>query len=357
MSEESLIQTFINVTPTQSKQYIKWCIKRKRTFWLHGSPGTAKSYICAAVAKAMELRFMDDRLSQMDSVDLRGLLDVNHDDKTSQWMPPAHFPNEGDPPGLWFLDEFPDASDEIKKASYQLVHDRKIGHAYKVPDNWAIGAAGNLFTDMSAVGRTPSALNNRFCHLYVEPEIEDWVLNAAIPQNFHPMVIGFLRWKPSWLHAFHSLPRNELVQLIRTSDAWYSCRTWEYVSDVVKDWGTDKKEIDLAFPLIAGFVGLSAATEFKGYVQYYSQLPDIDELIADSRMYQVPTELAVQWALCSAVSLKITADNLESVMRFAHKLPDEMQAGMIIAAYRRDPAIADSEAFAKWSVKQSVNLF
>jgi hypothetical protein len=311
----------------------------------------------AALCKEMDLQFMDDRLSQMDSVDLRGLLDLDREQGTSRWMPPEHFPKEGDPPGLWFLDEFPDASDEIKKASYQLVHDRKIGHSYKVPSNWTIGAAGNLITDMSAVGRTPAALNNRFCHLYVEPEITDWTANAAIPQDFHPMVIAFLNWKPTWLHCYHGMDRTELVQLIRTSDAFNTCRTWEYVSDVVKDWGCEKKEINKAFPLISGYVGLTAATEFKGYVQYYSQLPDIDELIANPGVYQIPSETAVQWALCSAVSIKITADNLERIMRFAKKLPDEMQAGMIIAAYRRDQTIADCEAFADWSVKQSVNLF
>ena len=353
---ETLIDTFINVTPTEVKKYVRWCMKRKRTFFLHGSPGVAKSYVMVKLTGEMDYMFKDDRLSQMDSVDLRGLLDLDRDKGTSRWMPPDTFPTDNDPPGLWFLDEFPDAVDEIKKASYQLVHDRAIG-PYKVPDHWAIGAAGNLITDMSMVGRTPAALNNRFVHLYVRPEIDDWTNNAAIPQGFHPMVIGFLRWKPSWLHAYHGMPRDELVKLIRTSDAWHSCRTWETVSDVVHDWGTSKKDIDDAFPLISGSVGLTAAMEFKGYVQYYSQLPDIDELIENSSVYQIPTELAVQWALCSAVSLKITADNLESVMKFAHKLPDEMQAGMIIAAYRRDQTIADCEAFADWSVKQSVNLF
>jgi hypothetical protein len=357
MSEERL-DTFINVTPTQCKEYLRWCINRKHTFWIHGSPGTAKSYIAAAVAKEMNLQFRDDRLSTMDSVDLRGLLDLDRKAGVSRWLPPADFPTDNDPPGLWFLDEYPDAAPEVLKASYQLVHDRGLGN-YKVPDHWAIGAAGNLITDMSMVGRTPAALNNRFCHLYVAPEIKDWTETAAIPQGFHPMVIAFLNWKPTWLHAFHddTLTRSELIQLIRNSDAWYSCRTWEYVSDIVWDYGTKKEQIKAAFPLIAGYIGLAAATEFNGYVQYYSQLPDIDELLKNPNAYQIPSETAVQWALCTATAIKITADNLENVMRFAHKLPDEMQAGMIIAAYRRDPTITDSEAFAKWSIKQDVNLF
>ena len=357
MSEsESRIDSFINVTPTQAKKYIRWCIDRKETFWLHGSPGTAKSYIVAAVAKDMDLVFRDERLSSMDSVDLRGLLDLDREAGVSRWLPPADFPTDDDPPGLWFFDEYPDAAEEVRKASQQLVHDRAMG-GYRVPENWALGAAGNLVTDMTMIGRQPAALNNRFVHLYVEPEIKDWTANAAIPQKFHPMVIAFLNWKPSWLHAYHNLPRNELIQLIRTSDAWYSCRTWEKVSNIVWDFGTSKEQIKDAFPLIAGCIGLTAATEFNGYVQHYSKLPNIDELIKHPKGYKIPDETAVQWALCTAVSLKITADNLDQVMQFAHKLPDEMQAGMIIAAYRRDPIIADSEAFAEWSIKKSVNLF
>lgn len=350
------LDTCIFVNPSQMKEYARWLIEKKKTFWVHGSPGVAKSWTLWTLCKEMNLQFKDDRLSQLDSVDLRGLLDLDRAKGVSRWLPPETFPTNDDPPGFWFLDEFPDANDDVKKASYQLVHDRALGQ-YKVPDHWAIGAAGNLLTDMSMVGRTPAALNNRFCHLYVQPEIEDWAITAAIPHNFHPMVIGFLRWKPSWLHAFHGMPRDELVQLIRTSDAFHTCRTWEQVSDVVWDFGSNKKDIDRAFPLISGYVGLGAATEFKGYVQYYSQLPDIDNLIANPEAHRIPTELPVQWALASAVSLKLSADNFENVMKFAYKLPDEMQAGMIIAAYRRDPSIADCDAFAKWAVKNSVNLF
>lgn len=350
------VTNFVTVNPTNMKKYVRWCIQRKKSFFVHGSPGVAKSYSLNALCQEDGLMLKDDRLSQMESVDLRGLLDLDRNKGVSRWLPPDNFPKESDPPGLWFLDEYPDADNSVKKGSYQLVHDRALG-SYTVPDHWALGAAGNLITDMSMVGKMPAALNNRFIHLYVEPDIEDWLINAAIPDNFHPMVIGFLQWKPSWLHAFHGMPRNELVQLIRNSDAWHSCRTWESVSDIIWDWGDHKGAVQEAFPLIAGAVGLPAATEFKGYVDYYSQLPDIDELIKNPSVFMLPSEIPVQWALASAVSLRINKDNFENVRKFADKLPEEMQTGMIIAAYRRDPIIADTDAFADWAVKNSVNLF
>jgi len=353
---ETQLDNCIYVNPTEMKKYAAWCIRKKKTFWIHGSPGVAKSYSLNMLCRELDLQFKDDRLSQLESVDLRGLLDLDRDKGVSRWLPPESLPSNDDPPGLWFLDEYPDADESVLKASYQLVLDRALGD-YKVPDHWAIGAAGNLITDMTGVGRTPAALNNRFCHLYVKPDIDDWMINAAVPQNFHPMVIGFLRWKPSWLHAYHGMPRNELVQLIRNSDAFHTCRTWEQVSDVVHDFGSEEDDLNKAFPLITGYVGLAAGTEFKGYVQYYSQLPDIDNLIENPTAHRMPTEIPVQWALASAVSLKITAENFENVMKFAKKLPDEIQAGMISAAYRRNPSIADSEAFAKWSVANAQNLF
>jgi hypothetical protein len=338
------------------KEHARYLIGKKKSFWVHGSPGVAKSWTLALLCTEMNLLFRDDRLSQMDAVDLRGLLDLNREKGTSRWLPPENFPTENDPPGFWFLDEFPDAEMDVLKASYQLVHDRRLGD-YKVPDHWAIGAAGNMQSDFSHVNRPPAALNNRFCHLYVQPEIEDWMRTAAIPGNFHPMVVGFLMWKPSWLHAFHGLPDNELSNLIRTSDAWHSCRTWEHVSDIIWDFGTDEEAIKKAFALIAGYVGLGAAQEFRGYVQYYAQLPDIDNLIANPTAHRMPTDLPVQWALASAVALKITADNLDNVLIFGKKLPDEIQAGMIIAAYRRDTSIANCDAFSKWATKNSQFLF
>ena len=173
----------ITLTPGQLPRYVRWCMKNQYTFFIHGSPGLGKSWTLRWLCKEDGLLLQDERLSQYDSVDLRGLPDTDKKSNRTVWVPPDMLPSDDSPAGLLFLDEFPDATDDVKKAAYQLVLDRALGK-YKIPDHWAVGAAGNMISDLSFVTRNPAALNNRFCHLYVTCEIRDWSAMAS-NNNIH----------------------------------------------------------------------------------------------------------------------------------------------------------------------------
>jgi len=336
-------------------RYIWWCIENKISFYIHGSPGLGKSWTIAKLCADRTLQLQDERLSQYDSVDLRGLPDLDGNKRRTCWIPPEMLPYEDSRPGLLFLDEFSDSQDDVKKAAYQLIHDRKLG-SYKLPDNWAIGGAGNLITDMSFVTRNPAALNNRFIHFYVYCEIKDWTAMASA-SGIHPMIIGFLNWKPSWLHAFQGMEEGELQTFIKNSEAWHSPRTWEGVSKVIHSFGTSEDEFKEAEILIAGFVGLPAMSEFSGYVKYYSKLPDLDDLIANPESHRCPEETPVQFALASALALRIEEDNFSQILKFMRKMPGEMQGSMMASAVRRNDQLIDTDEFIKWSVDNQTNMF
>ena len=179
----------------------------------------------------------------------------------------------------------------------------------------------------------------------------------ASNNNIHAMVIGFLNWKPTWLHAFTGLEKDELKSLIKNSDAWYSPRSWEGVSDVIHDFGTKKENFEEAKPLIAGFVGLSATAEFSGYVEHYSKLPDLDDLIANPHNHKCPDTTPVRYALASALSLKITVSNFGQIRKFMKKMPGEMQSSMLAAAARRDNSILDTDDYIEWAVENQTTIF
>ena len=96
--------------------------------FIHGSPGIGKSYIVHEAANARGWGLNDVRLSQLDSVDLRGVPSIV--DGKTVWMPPVFLPKEGE--GILFLDELNSAPPSVQAAIYQLILDRKIGE-YEMP--------------------------------------------------------------------------------------------------------------------------------------------------------------------------------------------------------------------------------
>jgi hypothetical protein len=358
----------IELLPTEAKPYIQWLLAHKKAFMLHGSPSTAKSWLMRQVCDEMDLKLVDCRLTQYDSVDLRGLPDLpvkppevqTTEDmrqwlKTARvnWIAPEIMPRPGDPAGCLFLDELPNSSNDVQAASYQLILDRALG-MYELPDNWAVAAAGNYRTDMALVNQMASALKNRFYHLHLRTSVEDY---APVAQGLgiHPMIIGFLRFKPNKLNAFDNPTDETAMQYIKNSDAFHTSRTWEMASDVLNDFGVDRFEE--SFPLIAGSIGVNAATELQGFVKYYSKLPDLDDLIENPGKHRVPDEMQTRYALAAALCQRTTLENFEQVLKFMRRMPAELQSAFIADCLRRDDEFADLEAFAEWTVDNSANLF
>ena len=121
------------------------------TPFLWGKPGIGKSQLVAQVAKEMGIGFIDLRLSQLDSTDLRGIPSPHPDEGLCRWLPPEFLPFEQfasfekDYPngGILLLDEFNRARPDVLQSAFQLVLDRSVGLS-KLRKNWYLVAAGNL---------------------------------------------------------------------------------------------------------------------------------------------------------------------------------------------------------------------
>jgi MoxR-like ATPase len=153
-----------------------------------GPPGVGKSQVVAQVAALLGIRLIDIRAVLLDPVDLRGLPTVEQG--RAAWAIPAFLPEDG--AGILFLDELNAAPPLVQAACYQLVLDRALGE-YRLPDGWAVFAAGNREGDRAVTSRMSSALANRFVHLVFEPDLDDWSQWAMGPGDLRPEVVAFLR--------------------------------------------------------------------------------------------------------------------------------------------------------------------
>ncbi len=306
--------------------------------FLWGPPGVGKSQVVTQVAKELSYQLIDLRAVLLDPVDLRGLPTVTEGAAT--WCAPSFLPTEG--MGVLFLDELNAAPPLVQAACYQLVLDRKVGE-YELPDGWVVIAAGNRESDKAVTHRMPSALANRFVHLDFEVSVADW-LDWADDNGIAEEVQAFIKFRPNLLHDFEPT---------RHEKAFPSPRSWEFVSGLIKACPAPEVE----YELFKGTVGEGAAAEFAGFCKVYRKLPDPEFVLKSPEKVNIPEDPATTYALCESVASIASADNADSLMTFASRLPAEFGVLLVRNAVKRDRSIVESGGFSSWATANSDILF
>ena len=321
--------------PSSLRTALPKLIAKQRPVFLWGAPGVGKSDVIRQIAEDSKLELRDVRLSLLDPIDLRGFPTIDAVKKQMSWLPADFLPKKGK--GLLFLDEMNSAPQSVQAAAYQLVLNRKIGE-YKLPDGWAVMAAGNRASDRSVVHAMPAALANRFVHLDFDINVDDWS-HWAMDNEIHTDLRAFIRFRPNLLHCFDGATNPR---------AFPSPRSWAFVNDIYKD----NHSADDEYELIKGTVGEGAAAEFSGFVRQIKDLPTIDQVLLDPDGTKVPTSPAGMYAMATALDAKTTTNNIGRVMKYMDRMPVEFQVVYVRSAIRRDSKLTGTKEYMAWGIKQ-----
>jgi hypothetical protein len=311
---------------------------------LWGPPGIGKSQLVRAVAERHGVNLIDVRLSQMEPTDLRGIPFRQNDQVV--WSVPALLPDRArhGERGILFLDEITAAPPAVTAAAYQLILDRRLGE-YRVPDGWAIFAAGNRYGDRGVSYVMPAPLANRFTHYEVETHPDDWVAWAHAT-GVDARVIAFLRFRPDLLFDFDAA-RNPV--------AFPSPRSWEYAHRALAKFA-DAPE--LLLPALQACVGPAAGIELKAFIDHMDELPDIDAIVAGSAMH-VPPAIDLQYGVAAALVRRAVqasrAPHAErvfgNILRYAKGFPQREMGVMLVTDMHRSIGrpLFDLPEFAEWA--------
>jgi MoxR-like ATPase len=220
---------------------------------------------------------------------------------------PAFLPRSGR--GVLFLDELGQAAPAVQAACLQLTLDRRIGE-YELPPGWAVVAAANRAEDRAGGHRLISPLLNRFIHLDLDVDPEDWQA-WAVTAGIAPEIRSFLRFRPGLLFQFDPATNPR---------AFATPRSWAFVSDVLAAPSPDRSA-----EVVAGCVGEGAAAEFAAFVRLARELPNLDVVLDTPDAAPIPTEPGVMYALVGAVVERVRAQAAlsEAAVRYASRLPEE----------------------------------
>jgi hypothetical protein len=275
------------VGPKNAKKSLRKAFKNQRPIFMWGPPGIGKSDIIKQLGTELEAHVIDVRLSLWEPTDIKGIPYFDSNSNTMVWAPPSELPSQEFAKQhkkiVLFLDEMNSAAPSVQAAAYQLVLNRKVG-AYSLPDNVVIVAAGNRETDKGVTYRMPAPLANRFVHLELSVDWDDW-FDWATENKIHKDVVGFLTFSKKDLYDFD--PKS-------SSRAFATPRSWSFVSELLVDDDTDT---DTLTDLTAGSVGEGLAVKFMAHRKIASKMPNPTDILSGKVKKMDSKEISAMYSL------------------------------------------------------------
>lgn len=336
------------MTPSQVYVEISTILQTTLSPFIHGPTGIGKSQVVQAYAEDKGLELRDIRASQLDPVDARGIPIPDHDRKLTAWYPPDFLPTEG--AGIIFLDELNRANQDTQSALYQLILERRIGD-YVLPDNWCIVAAGNRDVDGCMVQPMSRALKNRFIHLEMESNYDDWH-KWAHKKGIQEHVIAFMKYRPTALDEATEATKDNSgkhMDRIRNANAFATPRSWEFASDLLKKAFAQGRKLRDCHMLLEGTIGEGMASEFVSYCDIYLEIQDIDEIIADPTLYRPTEDPNKLYAICTGLAARANKKTFGAIKLITDQMGREYASWTIDDCLNRNKdEIALHPAYIDW---------
>ena len=282
VTQNELMDILINVAPT-------------RPVFIWGAPGIGKSALVEQFAADMGLPCVSLLGSQLAPEDIIGIPQIKGE--TSEFLPPKMIARKE--PYVLFLDELNACSQEVQKAFYSLIHERRIGE-YHLPEGSIVIGAGNRAQDSAIVKTMSSALVNRMFHVQMKADPRQWI-KWAQNNDLHPWVIDYIIQRPD--HLFSEPPKTE--------EPFSTPRSWHMLSDALKEYGAGKKDLPGETLKMLSYACLtpSHAGMFLAYTKSLKNAHMLDDIIAENAKWPAkPEDRDILYFLAQSFRAKLVTE-------------------------------------------------
>lgn len=341
---------------------IRIAMASNQTILLIGDPGVGKSAIVAQAAKEIG---MGDNFhvllgSTLDPTDIGGLpvkVDALNDagvkvgDKVMR-VPLDEIYQCSIRPGVLFLDEISAASGPVQAAELRLILERVAGNVKLHPET-RIVAACNPPEQAPAGFELSAPLMGRMAVLNFRPqedEVIEYLRSLGSDEPSASDMDKAVREEASLFCAVANVT-PELLQIdipkhcINGGQPWASPRSCERMiraRAAATLLGMDMLS-DAVYATTAGSMGERAATVYSGVVRMITELPSVDEIVANPANCACPTDKAKQVAALGLMP-RIAQKNLWAAYIYALRLQKEFSLAAhkaLVPMAKYQPAITD----------------
>lgn len=282
VNQEELLDILLNIAPA-------------RPVFIWGAPGIGKSALVEEFSMEVGLECVSLLGSQLAPEDIIGIPQIRGE--TSEFLPPKMIARKE--PYVLFLDELNACSQEVQKAFYSLIYERRIGE-YHLPEGSIVVGAGNRTQDAAIVKTMSSALINRMFHVQLKPDVKSW-LTWAYGNGIHSWVTDYISQRPD--HLFSEPPKTE--------EPFSTPRSWHMLSDALKEYGAGEKEIPIETirMLAYGSITASHAGMFAAFVKQLDNKYLLEDIIkGDARWPEKPEDRDVLYFLAQSFRARLLHD-------------------------------------------------
>lgn len=263
-----------------------------RPVFIWGAPGIGKSAIVEQFAHDVGLECVSLLGSQLAPEDIIGVPQIV--DGRSVFCPPRMIAREE--PYCLFLDELNACSQEVQKAFYSLILERRIGE-YHLPEGSIVVGAGNRAQDNAITRPMSSALLNRMFHVEMSADSRVW-LEWAANHGIHRFVYDYICSRPD--HLWSQPPKTE--------EPFSTPRSWHMLSDAITSCGDQISDQDLAV-LANGCLTPTHATQFLAFVKQVRNQFSINKIInGQQRWPDKPEERDVLYFLVESFRARLVKE-------------------------------------------------
>lgn len=286
----------IEVNLREAREIAEMCIENRQSVILMGTPGIGKTAILKDIACRKQLGILVFDVPSLDPTDVRGVL-IPDKEGRSYFTKSALLPDvaRDGSAGLLIFDELTSGLPMVQVALHATMNpeDRRLG-SDRLPDKWIPAATGNYASDSAGAHMLLSALSDRILMLNVVSDFPIWKEDYALPNGLHPVVIGFLNFRPDLFDTFAQRNKGE------RGKSFASARTHTMVSKILSYADRNPMGKRPLMAAIAGYVGDGVASEYMAFKEIHDALPDVAEII-DGGKDIVPEEPSVLYALCATI--------------------------------------------------------
>lgn len=247
--------------------------------------------------------------------------------------------------GILFLDEYGQGEADVKRASAELLLNRRLG-PWVLPEGWSVVAASNRDKDRSGVTKAFDFVINRRIEIDITDDIqswEDWALKAEVD----PTIIAFARENPQVVFT-DGVPAKQ--------GPWCTPRSLVMLSNLLNRMRDENDEIPtdaIANELACGMIGQAATAQLFATIKLANEMPKFDEIVKNPKTCRVPEKPDAQILIAYNLAARVDEKTAKPVVDYIGRLGQEFGPVFAKAACKRNGMILMTDAFDEWIGKNA----
>lgn len=245
--------------------------------------------------------------------------------------------------GILFLDEYGQGEPEVKRASAELLLNKRLG-PHRLPEGWIVVAASNRSKDRSGVTKSFDFVINRRMQIEITPDVESWE-EWAVDHDISPEIVAFAVTNPSIVFEA-DVPKEQ--------GPWCTPRSLVLCDRILSKF----KGPDGLFPEDAeavedaqGMIGVPAAAQLFATIRLSHEMPKYREILSAPSKAKLPDRPDGRMLVAYTLANRVTVEDIEPVLTYVDRLPPEFSVTFAKAAIRKTFSLINTPIMGKWCVK------